>query len=79
MDEAVLLLLYPGSSLSALVDLGETEVRNRFEAVKAVIRRRLDGSAVSDLQKVQAQVLLIAEIENVVLTKLASKPVATMQ
>lgn len=64
--------LYPGSSLSVFLELGETEIRNRFAIIKAHIRERLDGSAVPELQNIQAQVKLMAELENAVLTRLGS-------
>lgn len=79
MDEETLSLLYPGSSLSELTALGETEVKRRFEAVKARIRMRLDGSPIPELQNIKAQVLLMSELENNVLTKLRSRPVNPMQ
>lgn len=63
-------LIYPGSSLSELTTLGLTEVNERFEALKAIRRARLDGSPESELPRIKAEVLFLAEIQNCVLEQM---------
>lgn len=60
-------LIYPTPLLSELAQLGETQINQRFEAFKAQIRARLDGSPAHELAGVQAQVKLVCEIQNAVL------------